>query len=635
MRFDSGSAGQGVESAEMRRSKWQVGYPNSADFNFDYHRLLSEAHTSGLGSAPASQPRIAVVGAGIAGLTAARELFRCGYTSIDIFEATDRLGGRLYSKPVNGQHTTFELGAMRLPLFEQDGRPVSVAGYYKDHFRLATQPFPNPGDAGRSGIYVNDGYGADIDRPLDRPTLLSWDKGSAPPDPILAAAAAKWRRFETLLTTEIAARYGTPDWTPFWRAVITHYWTLSFRALVHLEALPAYDPQRPGVFGGLGLTQGEAEAVQQVGVGDGSWAAYFDTSSLYIIRTLMFGFARGHRLFQGRFSQDGHHVAGPHHGEVLTDSLGQPIAAPRYLGIQSLADCMFFMPVESGRVAAISPYDAVHDGRYQMRLLTRCPVRSIEHRPDGRLHVTSAAGADDYDAVILTPPTSAMEMSVAFSGFPRSALPPRVISSIRSAHWVSSVKVFAALKQRFWERTAIPQIITTDSFIQRVYGYAVDTASIADPGVVLLSYSWEDNASKLLADVDDDELVGACLRELDRMLAQCGVGARLSDFVDTGQTAVIRWSREPTFRGCSRVYREGSWNELQPLLTYNQELSSLSGLYFAGEAIAVDGGWTEPALRSAIDAVLHVVRNTGGTMANDFDMGRDYPRHDTAWTPAP
>jgi hypothetical protein len=30
-----------------------------------------------------------------------------------------------------------------------------------------------------------------------------------------------------------------------------------------------------------------------------------------------------------------------------------------------------------------------------------------------------------------------------------------------------------------------------------------------------------------------------------------------------------------------------------------------------------------------------VVRNTGGTMANGFDMGRDYPRHDTAWTPAP
>jgi tryptophan 2-monooxygenase len=634
MRSDSDSAGKAAHSAEVR-SGWQVGYPNSADFNFDYHRLLGEAHATGLGSAPESQPRIAVVGAGIAGLTAARELFRCGYTSIDIFEATDRLGGRLYSKPVRDQHTTFELGAMRLPLFEQAGRPVSVAGYYKDSFELATQPFPNPGDVSRTGIYINDGYGADVDRPLSRPTLLSWAKGSAPPDPLLAAAAAKWQRFETLITAELAARYGTPAWLNFWRAVINHYWTRSFRALVHLGALPVYDPRRPGFFGGLGLTAREAEAVQQVGVGDGSWAAYFDASSLYIIRTLLFGFASGHRQFQGRFSQDGHHVAGPHHGEALADSLGQPIAAPRYLGVQSLADCMFFMPVESERVADISLHDAMHDDRYQVRLMTRCPVRGIERRPDRRLHVTSASRADDYDAVILTPPTSAMEMGITFSDFSRSALPPRVTNSIKSAHWVSSVKVFAALKQRFWEKTTIPQIITTDSFVQRVYGYAIDTAAVADPGVVLLSYSWEDNASKLLADVDDDELVAGCLRELDSMLARCGIGARLSDFVDTEQTAVIRWSREPSFRGCSRVYREHAWNELQPLLTYNQELSGESGLYFAGEAIAVDGGWTEPALRSAIDAVLHVLRNTGGTMANGFDMARDYPRHDTVWTPTP
>ena len=42
MRFDSGSAGQAVESAGMRRSKWQVGYPNSADFNFDYHVSFSD-----------------------------------------------------------------------------------------------------------------------------------------------------------------------------------------------------------------------------------------------------------------------------------------------------------------------------------------------------------------------------------------------------------------------------------------------------------------------------------------------------------------------------------------------------------------------------------------------------------------
>ncbi|XP_010218033.1 PREDICTED: spermine oxidase [Tinamus guttatus] len=55
------------------------------------------------------QPRIVVIGAGLAGLSAAKALLESGFTDVTILEATDRIGGRVQS--VKLEHATFELGA--------------------------------------------------------------------------------------------------------------------------------------------------------------------------------------------------------------------------------------------------------------------------------------------------------------------------------------------------------------------------------------------------------------------------------------------------------------------------------------------------------------------------------------------
>ncbi|XP_014452588.1 spermine oxidase isoform X3 [Alligator mississippiensis] len=55
------------------------------------------------------QPRIVVIGAGLAGLSATKTLLENGFTDVTILEATDRIGGRVQS--VNLGHATFELGA--------------------------------------------------------------------------------------------------------------------------------------------------------------------------------------------------------------------------------------------------------------------------------------------------------------------------------------------------------------------------------------------------------------------------------------------------------------------------------------------------------------------------------------------
>src|ERR1700761_7628592 len=102
---------------------WNVSYPSPADFNFDFSRLLSDTQRTGIAQNTQAGLRVAIIGAGIAGLTAAHELFRCGVTHLDIYEASGHIGGRLRSQPVDGQHTVFELGAMRIPMFTQPTGP--------------------------------------------------------------------------------------------------------------------------------------------------------------------------------------------------------------------------------------------------------------------------------------------------------------------------------------------------------------------------------------------------------------------------------------------------------------------------------------------------------------------------------
>src|SRR5438445_6427894 len=91
--------------------EWRFQFPNTADFNFNYWKLLKDARGTGIAKPPsnADQLRIAIIGAGVAGLTAARELFRSGFTNIDIYEASERIGGRTYSlaSPLPGDITTF------------------------------------------------------------------------------------------------------------------------------------------------------------------------------------------------------------------------------------------------------------------------------------------------------------------------------------------------------------------------------------------------------------------------------------------------------------------------------------------------------------------------------------------------
>ena len=627
---------------------WRFGWPNTADFNFNYYKLLKAAAEKGIAQNRNPNIRIAVVGAGEAGLAAARELFRCGYTHIDIYEASDRIGGRTYSIPIQSKtesgdtrYTVFEMGAMRMPFFSAPGSENCVLDYYRALFGITTQPFPDPGSQFvDTGIYMNGGYGPDRKHPHRQPRMDIWRKGEPwPPTEVLKRIDKKWTSFATMVKSTVSSIYnqGERAWEKFWLQMVNHYWTRNFRELVYMPAIANYNPRKPGFFGGLGMKEEEAALFYTIGAGDGSWGAFYDISCLYPIRTLLFGYGTNHQLIQGKFNSMGTFSPGPHYGETITDSHGNQLTPPNYLGVETFAESLFYQPVTSAFVEEVSLYQATKMKEYGINLYTRCPVEKIHLKDSGTIRLATRDKEADYNAVILTPGTWALQMSVDFHNFTDRLWPLHVLHSFRESHYITSCKVFYPLKGRYWEKSKIPQIIATDTFLQGAYGYAVETQAIKDdPGALLISYTWEDDAAKLIAELEltDEVLAKKCLDQLDHILEKStNIKTPISPYVDTSRPCVIHWAKQPTYRGCAKLYRERSWIDDMALLAYNQEYSAKSNLYFAGEAYSVEGGWTEPALRLGLDAVLHVVKNTGGKFLNGFDFKRDYPRYDTKWNP--
>ena len=587
-------------------SDWRFSFPNAADHNFNFFHLLEQTKQSGLARARRDL-RVAIVGAGAAGLTVARELVRAGIQGVSIYEASERIGGRLWSKPVpRQQHTTYELGAMRIPTFTSDPeeRRFSAFGHYQALFEIESLPFPNPGTTAAkvTGIFLKDGRGPTGKGAPGRLILWKPEKDGDPPDDAtLKKVHEKWDAFATRFKDGCRDAYnaGGQTWTDYWHKVASHYWHRDFADLVFLD--PQNDKEA-GNFGGLGMKEEEARLFYVIGAGDGGWGAFFNVSCLYVIRTLIFGFGSGHQLITGiidgtRPSVDASLRSDNHHA----------LRQPRFLGVQSFAEAMFYG-------GSPSVYEAA-------QLFTRAPVRRLTRNDgDGTIELLAdGAPGGIYDAVVLTCPSWSLQLNVEFEGFEPEHLPYEVRHSLATSHWITSCKVFVPLNKPL-DPKKIPPLLMTDRFIQGMYAYAVGD----DPGVLLISYTWEDDATKLLSIADDDTLTRRCLDELIEVLATCGID-NLGDYVDIDhidESCVIRWSRQPTYAGCAKLYRERMWNENQALLSYNQELSADSGLYFAGDAFTLESGWVEAALRSALDATIHLLRDNKADMC--FDVAH-YP----------
>lgn len=607
-----------VESA---CDNWLPHFPNPADFRFDYFRLLHNA-PAGLGRINGAPRRVAVVGAGAAGMTAARELLRCG-ADVTLYEASDRIGGRLYTRnnPVDPAHSGMEMGAMRMPFFEKPGDRNCLLEYYLQaevdpQHKAVCHQFPNPGSApGNTGIYLNEGLGPGVDFP--RPALIDWPYGQQPANADIQYLAAKATRFVTFVTDYIKNIYveNSQRWTELWQKMVAHYQSMTFDDLVMAPAMNVYAVD-DGNFGGFGMNADEANLLYTIGTGDGSWGAFYSIGALWFLRCTLFGFG-GSNL--QTVSGYGAAESMPFYGVPVQDSAGNPLPSPTYRGIQSLVEYLFFAKAPQ---QAQSLYESD-----RARLFTRTPVARIHRRDDGRIELHTAGGQMDiYDEVFVSASQWATQMSMQFSGFSQAQLPQRKITASHTQHNISSCKLFFPLREQYWLRAdnRIPQVLVTDTYIQDAYALAWQGPE-RDPGVILASYTWEDDSLKLLP-YDEKALVQKVLEKLRQITVET-VGQDITAYIAQDRPVMIQWIREPGYNGCAKLYRQRDEAANFIDLSYNQDFGGQSHLYFIGENYGVEGGWTEPALRSAIDAVMQWLhQHQGQFMVQDFDFGRDYPR---------
>ncbi|QGW76372.1 FAD-dependent oxidoreductase [Pseudomonas alkylphenolica] len=619
--------------------KWTARFPNPPDLCFDYRKLLEQ--TGGIAQARITDHRICIVGAGVTGLTAARELLRCGFTQITLIEQSQRIGGRHLtvvdkSLPLAAPSTPFEMGAMRMPFFNRTGEAPkdgrSLMAYYAGLFDLHISDFPNPGTprVTSTGVYLQEGelqgHG--------EPTLLVWtnpDGITPPPTAALQQVYDKWHHFAARMTEQIAAIYGSEGWEALWAAIVEHYQALSFRDLVTLPAITNWDKKRPGDFGGLGMNPEESAIFYAIGIGDGSWGAFYDVCCLYPLRTAIFGFSSHLQLVHGRVDDQGNPLEAPYQAaEAVYDSKGLKFTAPTYLGLAALDECLLFMGIDG---TGKSLYSHCLDS--QNGLLTDSPVTGLSKLPDGKIRVqyqwnasnphSTTTLSEDFDSVIVTLPSWLLETNVRLEHFTPAMLPAKITNAYKTAHWETSCKVYAPLKKSFLSKhQRIPQILVTDSFVHDVYTYRYNDSYAYD--CILLSYTWEDDATKL-ASFDDEQLVKKCVNELDRILLRCSnIQQPISPYIDTYNARVQRWITDKNALGCAKLYRAGTYYDAISLMKYNRDFSERSGLYLAGESFSVDAGWTEPCFRTAVDAVINICQKTQAVFNGDFSMS-DYPHY--------
>ncbi|WP_240661302.1 MULTISPECIES: flavin monoamine oxidase family protein [unclassified Streptomyces] len=245
------------------------------DFPFAYDDWLR--HPAGLGALPPERygTEVAVVGAGMAGMTAAHELLRLGLRPV--VHEVERIGGRMRSTPFPRHPSSVaEMGAMRFPVSSR------ALFHYIDTLRLATRPFPNPLAPGTPTTVV------------DLAGRTQWARDADDLPPVLQEVSTAWEK-SLQERTELSVMRGaiqdrdTRTLKSVWNRLVTEYDDMSFWGF--LASSPAFRSFR------------HREIFGQVGFGSGGWDTDFPNSMLEILRVVFTEADGNHVLIEGGAEQ--------------------------------------------------------------------------------------------------------------------------------------------------------------------------------------------------------------------------------------------------------------------------------------------------------------------------------------------
>ncbi len=212
--------------------------------------------------------------------------------------------------------------------------------------------------------------------------------------------------------------------------------------------------------------------------------------------------------------------------------------------------------------------------------------------------------------------------------FPQGAEEKVIIASanarkaLRSQHIISSSKTFLFTKDKFWLKNNLPANIQSDTYIRGLYCLDYTPDDPNGMGVVLISYTWQDDSSKQVANGGN---TSADLRARIQQLVQ-DISNFFPDFAehlipatgnyDATSVVTVDWLTEPNYHGAFKLNQPG-----QSALTANAFLDFATprdevrgeNIFIAGDGISFYGGWTEGAFQTGLNAACGVLRQLGVT----------------------
>ncbi|MGI9417940.1 MAG: flavin monoamine oxidase family protein [Geminicoccaceae bacterium] len=406
------------------------------DFPYPYDDWIR--HPAGLGRLPPERhgAEVAVIGAGMAGVTAAYELMKLGLKPV-VYESR-RLGGRLHSEPFKAADgVVAELGGMRFP------RASTAFYHYLDLFDLETRPFANPlAPATPSTVIDLAGKPIYAETADDLPPLLrqvgdAW-REALEDEAEFSAMQAAIRSRDVQKIKEI------------WDRLVPRFDDVSFYGFIAKSAAFARRSFR------------HLEVFGQVGFGTGGWDTDFPNSMLEILRVVYTD-----------CDEDQHFV------------VGGVEQVPRSLW-QRQPDRLAHWPQGTS-------LSALHSGA------PRPGVAHLERRADGRIGITDFWGDHrSYDAVLVACQSWLLTTSIdcderLFSQKIWMAL-DRTRYMQSSKTFIMVDRPFWKDKDAETGRDMMSMTLT-DRLTRGTYLFDLGDDK---PGVICLSYAWMSDALKML-----------------------------------------------------------------------------------------------------------------------------------------
>jgi monoamine oxidase len=192
------------------------------------------------------------------------------------------------------------------------------------------------------------------------------------------------------------------------------------------------------------------------------------------------------------------------------------------------------------------------------------------------------------DLAIVTIPFSALQfvkVEPSFSENKRKA--------IRELHYVASTKTGIQFKNRFWEREGMYGGRTVSDLPITYTQYPSSGIGTPGPGVIMDSYTWEDDAIPWDS-LDEDDRLEYALKNLAAIHGK-------HVYREFQTMASHSWIRDPYSAGGYTMFKSEQATELAPYISTPE-----GRVYFAGEHASSSHGWIQGAIESGIHVAWEV-----------------------------